>query len=85
MTLDQVLTAAPPTPACFPDRLQWAQVLHGDQRHTKARVLPFRNGIYQPAYNYCRNCTAAHESVMATAGKCHPNKYRATAPVTEAA
>ncbi|WP_114973385.1 hypothetical protein [Rhodoferax ferrireducens] len=74
----QVLDAAPPTPACFPDRLQWSQVLLSAQKYTKARVLPFsKAGIYQPEYSFCRDCTTQHAAQMALAGKCNPNKFRA--------
>jgi len=73
----QVLDAAPPTPACFADRLAWSEYLLASQKYTKARVLPFANGIYQPAFVFCKDCTRAHESEMALAGKCNPNKFRA--------
>ena len=73
----QVLDAAPPTPGCFPDRLQWSEYLLSAQRYSKARVLPFSNGIFQNAFDFCKDCTRAHESEMALAGKCNPNKFRA--------
>lgn len=72
-----VLEAAPPTPACFPDRLQWSEYLLASQRYSKARVLPFSSiGIFQPAFVFCKDCTRAHEAEMSASGKCQPNKFR---------
>lgn len=73
----QVLVAAPPTPACFSSRTVWSEYLLAAQKYSKARVLPFANGIFQPAYNFCKDCTRAHEAEMSASGKCHPNKFRA--------
>lgn len=73
----QVLDAAPPTPACFPDRLQWSEYLLSSQRYSKSRVLPFANGIFQPAFVFCKDCTRAHEAEMSASGKCNPHKFRA--------
>lgn len=70
-----VLTAAPPTPGCFPDRLQWSEYLLSAQRYSKARVLPFAGGIYQPSWNFCNDCTRAHEAAMSAAGKCKPTMF----------
>lgn len=75
----QVLDAAPPTPECFTDRLAWSEYLLASQKYTKARVLPFTGGIFQPEFMFCKDCTLAHEVEMSAAGKCNPNKFRAAA------
>jgi hypothetical protein len=71
----QVLDAAPPTPGCFPDRLQWSEYLLSAQKYSKSRVLPFAGGIFQPAFDFCRDCTHAHRAEMSASGKCNPNKF----------
>lgn len=79
MNIAQVIDMAPPTPACFPDRLMWSEYLLSAQQ-SKIAVRPFDDrGVYRPTYNFCRECTQQHEAQMALAGKCQPNKFRADA------
>lgn len=76
ITIAWVLDAAPPTPACFSSRTVWSEYLLSAQRYSKARVLPFAGGIYQPSYDFCKDCTRAHAAEMSAAGQCNPNKFR---------
>lgn len=76
ITISWVLDAAPPTPGCFRDRISWSEYLFSSQRDSKARVLPFANGIYQSSYNFCKDCTRAHAAEMQAAGQCNPSKFR---------
>lgn len=73
-TLAEVLDAAPPTPACFPDRLQWSAYLLACQQDSKQK--PFRAGVYRPDFDHCRDCTLEHATRMARDDKCNPSQFR---------
>lgn len=75
-TLREVLNAAPPTPACFPDRIQWAAYLLQAQQLGKGQG-PFRNGQYRPEHSFCSDCTLEHATRMDRQGKCNPSQFRA--------
>lgn len=77
MNIRQVFDAAPPMPACFSSRTVWSEYLHSAQRYSKARVLPFSGGVFNPDFQFCKDCTRPHAEQMALAGKCSPNKFRA--------
>jgi hypothetical protein len=77
MTLSQVIAAAPPKPACFPDSLQWAAYLLSCQESAKREVgKPFRNGEYKPEFNFCADCDSEHRRNMSEAGRCNPKVFR---------
>lgn len=71
-------TAAPPTPACFPDRLQWAAYLLQCQEQGRSQgQRPFdERGIFRPTFNFCSDCTRAHAEAMALERKCKPSQFR---------
>lgn len=73
-TIAQALVAAPPTPACFPDRLQWAAYLLACQQN---KQKPFKAGIYRTDFSHCDDCTLAHATHMARLDKCNPSQFRA--------
>ncbi len=81
-TLRQVLEAAPPTPACFPDREQWAAYLLQAQQHAKG-TGPFRYGKYRPEFSFCSDCTLAHATAMDRQGKCNPSQFRVPQVIKE--
>ena len=78
MKVAEALELAPPTPACFPARLQWAEYLAECQGHKN----PFARGRYQPEFSFCGDCTSEHRTAMECAGKCRPDQFRVDAPVT---
>lgn len=80
-TIREVLDAAPPTPACFPDRIQWAAYLLQAQQHAKG-TGPFRNGKYRPEFPFCSDCTLEHTTAMSRQGKCNPSQFRVI-PIVE--
>ena len=80
MHIKQVLDAAPPTPACFSSRTVWSEYLHSAQRYSKARVLPFAGGVFNPEFQFCKDCTKPHAAAMAEAGKCNPAKFQILSP-----
>ena len=82
MNLKQAIDAAPPTPACFASREAWAGYLLTAQQCNKQQ--PFNNGIYRPQFGFCDDCTLAHSSLMARAGKCNPSMFRVTPAKKEA-
>lgn len=82
MNIKHILDVAPPTPACFPDRLQWAEFLSSAQR---GGAKPFLRGVYRPTFSFCSECTRDFKASMQEAGKCDPNKFRALVLVKEAA
>ena len=76
MNYKQALTVAPPTPACFPDREQWAAYLACAQQDKHVSRQPFKGTTYNPAFNYCDDCTLRHSNAMAREGKCNPSMFR---------
>ena len=75
----QALTHAPPTPPCFPDRMQWAAyLLQCQQASSKSPdQQPFDGYVYKPAFNFCSDCSGAHMQAMAARGRCKPEHLKA--------
>lgn len=86
MNIKLALVIAPPTPACFPDRMQWAAYLLQCHEYAKRpSASPFdAKGVYRPAWSFCADCTGAHALQMRNAGKCKPDAFRVI-PIKEAA
>jgi hypothetical protein len=63
---------APPTPACFPDRLAWSEYLCSAMDIKTDGTKPFKKAIYQPSFDYCRDCTISHRRQMVAEGRCNP-------------
>lgn len=81
MNLRLALEAAPPTPACFPDRMQWAAYLLSCQGDAKREPdKPFKGcefkPEFKPEFNFCADCDFDHRARMADAGKCAPHVFR---------
>lgn len=73
----EAMDAAPPTPECFPDRLQWSSYLLSAQQHAKASSKPFnKHGVFRADWNFCTDCTLAHTTLMTRQGKCNPSQFR---------
>jgi hypothetical protein len=87
MNIKQALDAAPPTPACFGDRRQWAEYLLQCQEFTKRKsARPFTDAVvYQPAFNFCDDCTSEHALAMRQQTKCCPDLFRRAIPIREVA
>lgn len=85
MKLSLVMQLAPPTPACFKDREQWAEYLLCCQQNSKPPATPFRHGKYQPAFNFCDDCTLAFSSLMSRQDRCNPSQFRVIPIVKEPA
>lgn len=78
MNFKQAQEAAPPTPACFPDRSQWAAYLLSAQTGPRGVAVPFdARGIFNPAFNFCTDCTLAHSVAMGRKNRCNPSLFRA--------
>lgn len=78
MNIEDVRDASPPTPACFSDRSQWAAYLHQCQGG-RPRQAPFRDGIYRPIFNFCKDCTPEHARAQTGKGRCRPQQFHAVA------
>lgn len=77
MNIAQALEQAPPTPACFPDRLQWAAYLLSAQENKRPVKRPFDDkGRFQPGFSFCADCTPAHADNMTARGKCNPGIFK---------
>ena len=74
LTLDQILAKAPPSPDCFPSRLQWASYLLSAQHYSKKP--PFAHGRWQRDFNFCADCTHEHAAAMKRADKCNPLRFK---------
>jgi len=83
MRLAAVVDLAPPTPPCFPARMQWVEYLHQCQQSKRDALRPFAADIYRPAFNFCRDCTRDHRAAMTAAGRCKPQVFSANAQVPE--
>jgi hypothetical protein len=67
---------APPTPACFPDRLQWVAYLVSAQEVKHGVVRPFKVGRFDEAFNHCADCDPAYRRQMLGEGRCNPPVVR---------
>lgn len=76
MKLSVVIELAPPTPGCFPARMQWAEYLHQAQTTNRAESRPFKDKRFQPEFNFCADCTTEHRRAMQYAGRCNPDALR---------
>ena len=94
MKLATVMKYVPATPACFPDKLQWAAYLLQCQEYNKrASARPFTEGVgFRPAFDFCRDCLAPHRESMRRSNRCDPEVFRREAaaqqrviPIAEAA
>lgn len=63
---------APPSPKCFEARDIWLSFLESSMEIKSASTKPFRDGKYQPAFNYCAPCTTAHRRQMVGEKRCNP-------------
>jgi hypothetical protein len=75
MNIRLVLDVAPPTPACFSSRTVWSEYLLAAQRSRKVHGAPFVNGIFNPAWSFCKDCSGEHKASMQASSKCQPNKF----------
>lgn len=82
MKVAEAMELAPPTPACFPARLQWAEYLAECQNDKNPNARPFVGARYRPEFSFCRDCTPEHRTAMVCADKCKPDQFRKDAPVT---
>lgn len=77
MNRREALDAAPPTPACFPDRSAWAEYLLMCQDTSKRDSdKPYASGVFRPDFDFCSDCTAEHKRDMRFAGRCTPSQFR---------
>ena len=63
---------APPTPGCFADRLAWAEYLSSAMDIKSAATKPFKAAIYQPSFDWCKDCTTEHRRQMVAEKRCNP-------------
>lgn len=78
MNLQDVLAAAPATPPCFPDRLQWAAYLLAAMDVAKSSGRPFDpQGAFRPSFNFCADCTREQAQEMDAQDRCKPSMFRA--------
>lgn len=63
---------APPAPKCFQARDIWLSFLASSMEIKSASTKPFRDGRYQPEFNYCAPCTPAHRRQMVAERRCNP-------------
>jgi hypothetical protein len=75
MNIRLVLDVAPPTPACYPDRVMWAEYLLAAHLSRKVYGKPFVNGVFNPDWSYCKDCNGEHKALMQASSKCQPNKF----------
>lgn len=76
MDIKRIRLVAPPTPACFADRLSWAEYLASamEAKVKSACTRPFINGRFNASFSHCVDCTAAHRRAMCAEKRCHPPK-----------
>lgn len=72
MDIKLIRIVAPPTPRCFADRLAWAEYLKSAMDIKSAETKPFKQAIYQPSFDWCRDCTREHRLQMLAEDRCHP-------------
>lgn len=78
MDIKLIRVIAPPTPACFHDRLAWSEYLHSAQAHKVGKSRPFEGGLYQAGFNFCRDCLAGHRADMTRQSRCSYDAYVAS-------
>lgn len=76
MKQSRISELAPPTPACFHDRLSWSSYLFDCQQGKRPSSRPFDGGIFKPDFNFCGDCTQEHSRLMSRAGKCKPDQFK---------
>lgn len=70
---------APTAPPCFSSRGQWVEfsataAIYQRQGHTPGPLV-LAHGVpvrFNPRFNFCKDCTEAHQGAMQAAGKCKP-------------
>lgn len=72
--MDDILREARSTPGCFPDRIAWAEYLRSSQICKKLRPKPFIDGEYNPAFNFCKDCSPMFQQQMTNVGRCEQAK-----------
>ena len=76
---DLVARLAPVAPPCFESRLQWVTYLSSAAEASKPSngikdvVLLTDPDRVNPAFGFCRDCSAQHHLAMSRVGKCKPN------------
>jgi len=70
---------APPTPACFHDRLAWTEYLHAamEDKLKSHLTRPFVNGRFNEQFSHCVDCITAHRQQMCREGRCKPPVIKA--------
>ena len=63
---------APPSPKCFEARDIWLSFLQSLMEIKTASTKPFRDDQYQPAFNFCAQCTPEHRRQMVHERRCFP-------------
>lgn len=76
MDIKLIRIVAPPTPDCFADRLAWAEYLSSAMESKSAATKPFNKAIYQPSFDFCKDCTPAHRRQMVAERRCKPPVIR---------
>lgn len=84
MDIKLIRIVAPPTPACFGDRLLWAEYLASAMESKSASTKPFKQAIYQPSFDYCKDCLPEHRRQMVGEKRCSPPVIKRPVPATEA-
>jgi hypothetical protein len=74
MDIKTIRLVAPPTPACFADRLAWAEYLAScmDTKVKSPATRPFVNGSFNSAFTHCADCTPEHRRRMCQEKRCQP-------------
>ena len=75
MDIKLIRIVAPPTPACFHDRLSWTEYLGSamdSKAHRSGHVPPFIDGRFNEAFSHCIDCLHDHRREMCAQGRCHP-------------
>lgn len=74
MDVKRILIVAPPTPACFVDRLSWAEYLAAamDVKAKSAATRPFAAGRFNERFSHCTDCTPSYRRQMCAEQRCHP-------------
>lgn len=74
MDIRKIRIVAPPTPACFHDRLAWAEYLATamDAKVKSEATRPFVNDRFNERFSHCTDCLPKHRVQMCREGRCHP-------------
>ena len=83
MDIKRIRIVAPPTPACFHDRLAWAEYLNAamEDKLKSPLTRPFVDGRFNEQFSHCIDCIPEHRRQMCREGRCKPPVVARPVPI----